>query len=452
MVGRKLIISSILAIVIIVAAVIGSWWYLSQTGLGPAPQITIKMGMVSELTGGIAGGGGLDDALGAQLAVEYVKSKGGILGKYDFDFTLVDCKSDPSTAAAEAERLITQYDVQVVFGTLSSACLLPITEVCEKYQRICIPICGQAWQVTGTGKKWVFRMNPHNKDVAEGAIGTFELACEKMGIDPHTARIALIHEDGPYGTGLREYIGKMCEQKGYNLVFVQAYPYTATDFSSMLTNLKAANPDFLMWVCYGPDGATIFKQMVELGIKVYLVIGLGAAHSQKWLYDTVGAPAEYLISVDYPGPYISNPDKMLPEVREAYQWFLNQFEARYGRKATVHAGFGFNHVWIMLHYVYPAAIEKYGKVDAETLRKVLLDLEIPLGGSIHPYGVKFIKPGSPEDVPDVLGRLNEQGNMYAKAAGHQWQNGTFVGVWPPEAVRGTIVAPLPPDHPLAKKK
>ena len=55
---------------------------------------------------------------------------------------------------------------------------------------------------------------------------------------------------------------------------------------------------------------------------------------------------------------------------------------------------GFNQTWIFLTDVLPRAIKKYGGGDPEALRKAALDTDIPDGGTIQGYGVKFFPPGT----------------------------------------------------------
>ena len=57
---------------------------------------------------------------------------------------------------------------------------------------------------------------------------------------------------------------------------------------------------------------------------------------------------------------------------------------------------GFNNAWIFLTDVLPRAIKKYGGYDPEALRKAALDTDIPVGGTMQGYGVKFFPPGTPD--------------------------------------------------------
>ena len=59
-----------------------------------------------------------------------------------------------------------------------------------------------------------------------------------------------------------------------------------------------------------------------------------------------------------------------------------------------HASMGFNQSWIFFTDVLPRAIKKHGGIDPEALRKASLETDIPVGGTIQGYGVKFFPAGS----------------------------------------------------------
>ena len=72
---------------------------------------------------------------------------------------------------------------------------------------------------------------------------------------------------------------------------------------------------------------------------------------------------------------------------------------RYKAKANAtdvppHCSMGFNQTWVLLNNVLPVAKEKYGGFDPEAVRKAALDVDIPPGGTIQGYGVKFFPPGT----------------------------------------------------------
>jgi hypothetical protein len=83
--------------------------------------------------------------------------------------------------------------------------------------------------------------------------------------------------------------------------------------------------------------------------------------------------------------------------------------------------------------VLPRAIKKYGGVDAEALRKAALDTDLPEGGTMLGFGVKF------EDQDSVLAGQNSR----AFPVITQYIDGKAVVVWPKSQAQSEPVLPLP---------
>ena len=104
-----------------------------------------------------------------------------------------------------------------------------------------------------------------------------------------------------------------------------------------------------------------------------------------------------------------------------------------------HVSMGFNNTWILLNDVLPRAIKKYGGFDSEALRKAALDTDIPVGGTLQGYGVKFYPPGQ---------QLSGQ-NERAFPVVMQYVNGRARIVWPREVQTTDPVLPFPKGHTFA---
>ena len=61
---------------------------------------------------------------------------------------------------------------------------------------------------------------------------------------------------------------------------------------------------------------------------------------------------------------------------------------------SAHVGIGASNTYVFLDDVLPRAIKKYGGVDPEALRKAALDADIPEGGTMLGFGVKFYGEGT----------------------------------------------------------
>src|SRR3546814_1246450 len=97
---------------------------------------------------------------------------------------------------------------------------------------------------------------------------------------------------------------------------------------------------------------------------------------------------------------------------------------------------GFNQAWIFFTDVLPRAIKTYGGYDPEALRKAALDTDIPVGGTIQGYGVKFNPPG------------HEMAGQHARSSPvvMQYVDGQTKIVWPTAVKTMDPVLPLPAGH------
>jgi branched-chain amino acid transport system substrate-binding protein len=91
------------------------------------------------------------------------------------------------------------------------------------------------------------------------------------------------------------------------------------------------------------------------------------------------------------------------------------------RAIAPHVSMGFNNMWILLNDVVPRAITKYGGFGPDALAKAARDTDIPEGGTMQGYGVKFY----PVDHA-MAGQ-----NMRSIAAVYQVIEGELKHVYPP---------------------
>src|SRR6266403_925824 len=98
-----------------------------------------------------------------------------------------------------------------------------------------------------------------------------------------------------------------------------------------------------------------------------------------------------------------------------------------------HVSMGYIQTWILLNSVLPAAKENSGSFDAEAVRKAALDVDIPPGGTIQGYGVKFYPPGA-----QLAGQNERSTPVVMQNAGEH-----ISVVWPSNIKTREPVLPLP---------
>jgi branched-chain amino acid transport system substrate-binding protein len=226
-----------------------------------------------------------------------------------------------------------------------------------------------------------------------------------------------------------------------NIVLKEGYAATAPDLSSLVTKLKRARPDVLLHTGYNPDITLFLRQSKEQGFKVKTIIGHGAGHSQiDKLRQTFGEDVNYFHSIDPAAAQLLDPKTLKPGVPELVKEMVKRYEAVKGPgELPPHTSMGFNNTWIFLSDVLPRAIKKYGGFDPESLRKAALETDIPVGGTLQGYGVKFYPPGHP------LAGQNER----AFPVVMQYVNGRARIAWPKEVQTTDPVLPFPKGHAFA---
>jgi len=409
-----------------------------------AQNPTIRIGLLHDLSGPFAGGGSLPLSIGAQLAIDYVNGKGGVAGKYKIVPVSADAQSKVDVAINEAERLLNQEKVDIIAGVYASAQAVPLAAKVDEEKKIlwinsaiAVPV------LQNRHLKYVFRPTTTSDGYAQAAtMFLIENSKAKMGVEAKDLKIALIDEDGPYGTAVQQGNEKWAKDKGLNIVLKESYAASTPDLSSLVTKLRRAQPDIVNHAGYNPDITLFLRQAREAGLKFKMLIGNGAGYSQlDKLRETFGSDVDNFCNIDPAPAQDIDPKKLQPGVGDLIAVMLDGYKKKTNATAVpTHCSMGFNNTWILLEKVLPVAGAKYGGFDPEAVRKAALDVDVPLGGTIQGYGVKFAPP---ED---------EMGGQNTRALPVVMQNHgpNITIVWPHEIATQDPVLPLPSSNPYAK--
>ena len=405
--------------------------------LAQAGDQTIRIGTIYDLSGPFAAAGSVASSIGAQIAIDLVNERGGVGGKYKVTPINADSQSKADAAINEVERLINQEKVDIVLGVYSSAHAVPLAAKLEEQKKILWITTAVATSVVkDKNLKYVFRAQIHSDQYGQAAAGLLsENAQAKLGKDPKDVKVAIIHEDGPYGVGVGEAGERFSKEKGLQVVLKEGYSASAPDLSSLVTKLKRAGPDVILHTGYNPDITLFLRQARESGLRFRMLIGNGAGYSQlDKLRATFGTDIDNFCNIDPVPAQLLQASTLAPGLGDLVKIMVERYQAK--TKATdvpPHVSMGFNQTWILLNSVLPVAKEKYGGFDAEAVRKAALDVDIPPGGTIQGYGVKFYPPGTP------LAGQNERSTPVVM----QYAGEHIAVVWPSNIKTQEPVLPLP---------
>ncbi len=403
---------------------------------------TFKVGVIFDMSGALAAGGSNASYLGTKYAIDMINERGGVEG-HRIVPVYVDAQSKAEVAINETERLLNQEKVDMIMGVFSSAHCVPMAQKIDQSKKFMwANVCVASSVFKDKNLRYVFRAQVHSDQFGEASCKFLnESAKSRLGKDPKDLKVAVIYEDGPYGAGVAAGNEVSCKQLGMQVVLKEGYAATAPDLSPLVTKLRRARPDVILHTGYNPDITLFLRQAKEQGLKWSALIGHGAGYGQfDKLYATFKDDANLIFNVDPVAAQLLDPKSLQPGLGAITAEMIKRYKAEVkGDEVPTHVSMGFNQSWIFFTDVMPRAIKKYGGLDPEALRKAALDTDIPPGGTIQGYGVKFFPPGHP------MAGQNERSTPVV----HQYSgNDTFV-VWPNAIKTKDPVLPLPKGHAYA---
>ena len=389
-------------------------------GLGAMPGIAraqakeVKLGYILPVTGPLAFEAQLS-LNGLQLAVDEINNAGGVKALGGAKLTLLsgDTQNKVELGNSEAARLIDQ-GISALIGPFSSLVAYSVRQVTEKNKTPFMLLAAVADNLTEGGLKYVFRMQPNGKAMATLTMNNmFEMA--KAANTP-IKRVAMMHEDGNFGTTMGNHVEAFAGRLGYSLVQRIPYSLKSPDFTAELSKVKASKPDLLVISGYYGDSRLIAETASKLRIGVHALVGLAnAAYSNpKFIADN-----RELTDQLFDGNYWHNPRS--PRAKAVFA----AYEQRFSSTMTSHGVQAY-----MVIHVLKAALERAGSADRDKLRDALARTN--LADHILPQdAIKFDDTGE---------------NVNATPALLQVQNGKPVVVGPARFAEATPVFPVPRWH------
>ncbi|WP_296694005.1 ABC transporter substrate-binding protein [Rhodoferax sp.] len=383
-----------------IASVLGC---LTAISMAPLHAQEIKIGALFPLSGGLALLGD-ESYRGVQIAVDERNAAGGINGR---KIALVKADAvDANQGVGEARRLTSGEGVTAIFGSYASGISVAATQVTELAGVPYFELGAVADTVTGRGLKYVFRSNPTAKNFADRTIeSVINVVAPTLKADPKALKIAIIYEDGPYGTLVGGFQKEEAKRLGLNVVESQSYSAKTVDLSSLILRVKTAGADIVLHTAYQNDAVLFFRQSATAGYKPRAVVGAGGGYSLNDTTVAVGAPMEGVYDVDFPQVTMN----------EAGAPGLKNFVAAYQKRFSAQPRSGHS----LANYVGAKAfldiLAKAKSTDKDKIREAILAYRQPVGSSAAGWGFQFAENGQ---------------NQLASTNLMQWQQGKLVTVYP----------------------
>ena len=232
-------------------------------------QSQVKIGSASPLSGPSAHQG-KDIENGARMAIDDLNAQGAAIAGKKVKWVLLpeDDGSDPKLGTAVAQKLVDGGVVAVV-GHLNSGTTVPASKI---YNSAGIPQISPAATTplyTHQGYTTAFRVVA-NDDLVGRVLADYSINALKA------KKIAIIDDRTAFGQGLADQFAKDVKRfKGAEIVSRQFTNDRATDFSAILTQIRARRPDVIFYGGMDATAGPMLKQMQALGIDAKFVSGDG---------------------------------------------------------------------------------------------------------------------------------------------------------------------------------
>jgi branched-chain amino acid transport system substrate-binding protein len=328
----------------------------------------IKIGFPMPLSGPAAVYG-VPVTKGAQMAVEEINAKGGILGR-KLELLSRDSKANADEAVRLARELIIKDNADFLSGTLTSAEAPAVSTIAKENKVVFIAPVAKTMKLTAPENlhPYVFRIASNT--LIEGR----QMAATVSKWDIKT--VGTIAPDYAYGrdavAAFSEYLKKL---KPEIQIVDQQWPKLGEpDFTPFITAQMSKKPEAIMCDVFGGDFVTFAKQAAPLGyfkaINNRLIDGgeVGTIDAAQAL----GGDYPYGITSDTYDPVVWAGGNEPPE-HKAYVERLKAFmKSEYGSGWAIQ---GYSAIQALA-----AAIQKAGSVDNEKVAAALLGLTFDTPG------------------------------------------------------------------------
>jgi branched-chain amino acid transport system permease protein len=365
----------------------------------PSDSGTIPIGIISSFTGAEARFGQAHRN-GYEMALEEINAT-GVLGR-QIELLYHDDISKAEAAMSAVEELAENSSVAGIVGAYTSSSTFPATAVADRYQIPMIVPTAVTDEITRQGYQWIFRVCAPAGSYGQGMV---EFLRDEVG----ATRLAIVYENTQFGSSVARAALERAPAEGIQVVAFEAYDSGGTDFTPLLTRVKAENPDSALFVSYLADATLLMRQSKEIDFNPKAFTAGGSGFSLPDFLKGAGDAAEYTVSITQ-----WTPDAAWTGSRD----WAAKFRARYNSEAGYHA------------------------VQAYVSLKILVDAIARAGSSNRREVRDALRTTSMDSIFGPIS-FDELGQNAHPVAITQVLNGKFVTVYPPSAAIRPPVLPTP---------
>lgn len=358
---------------------------------------------------------GRDTQDAAKIAIDEVNAKGGVLGR-KLSYVVADETENPEVGINAIKKLTAEEKVDVIVGGYTSGVTLAQLPHISAAKTLYLGVGAASPAITAKVKqdyehyKYIFRVGPINAALqARSLVGWISgHLIGELGLK----RIAIIGENAKWVQDLVPVLRKGAVEVGADVRLVEFFDTSTSDFSPLLSKIKASDAQFLVVILSHASSDVFAKQWYDARFPIPYG-GIDVKSMDGDFFDRVGGKAISEIAVNFA---VRTPltTKTVP--------FFDEFKKRTGR-VPVYTAFG---TYDAIH-AYAQAIERAKSFDTNAIIKELEKTSlVGVAGQIE-----F------DDTHDV-----KAGGKYLNLLFVQWQSkGERVVLWPKDLRSGKMISP-----------
>lgn len=289
-------------------------------------QDVIRLGAPLALSGPLADAGAKSKQ-GYDMCVAAVNAKGGVdvAGKkFNLELVEYDYQSETNRAVQLVQRLINVDKVPFLLAPYGSGDTKATAAVAERYGIPMIAASAATQSIFDQNFRNLFGVLFPASMITDAEVRYYKKYA------PDVKRVAVLALNSLYPKTVAEELGQSAKGQGYDIVYNGIYSPRTSDFSNVLSQIKALKPDWLYVTGYTEDLILVRRQMADVGLNVKLVtMTAGPAYPEyaenlKSLSDNVTTNAWWHQNANYKDDFIFGSSLKYNEA----------FRERYKRDAT----------------------------------------------------------------------------------------------------------------------
>lgn len=280
---------------------------------------TIRIGVSVALTG-TAAEVGTNSLNSFNIAMDEINEAGGINGK-PVELVVQDSQNDATQAVEIAKKFIEDESVLCTVTGDSSTCNIGCANYYEEAEMVLMAGCASNAALTPMGD-YIFSVAGRNTDEIPFCIkgvlaGYYDIK-----------KLAIIYANDDWGVGLNDSAEELCGEAGIEITGTESFNVGETDFSSVLSKLRATEPESILVIAQYAEAGAITKQIKKMGWDDVIITMTGAVVNDDFL-KLVGDDAEGLVG--YVGMAFVD---QYPASMDFYNKYIERYD---GRTPTVHS-------------------------------------------------------------------------------------------------------------------